>query len=46
MCFSVPCMRPDRTCRVLSTKLVIVVHNFTHQLFDQVLADRTILTAS
>jgi hypothetical protein len=31
------------TCRVFSTKLGVVVHNFTHQLFDQLLADHVIL---
>ena len=42
----VPCMRPDCTCRVFSTILRIVVHNFAHQLVDQLLADHAILPAS
>ena len=46
MRFSVPRMRPNCACRVFSTKLRIVVYNFAHQLFDQLQADRTILTAS
>jgi hypothetical protein len=41
----VPRMRPDCTCRVFSTKLGVVVHNFVHQLFDQLLSDRTLLLA-
>ncbi len=36
-------MRPDCTCRVLATKLSVIVHNFAHQLFDQMLSDRAIL---
>jgi hypothetical protein len=43
---SVPRMRPDCTCSFFSTKLGIIVHDFAHQLLDQLLADRTILTAS
>ena len=40
-----PCMRPDCTRRVFSTKLSIIVHNFTLQLFDQLLPDHAILAA-
>ena len=43
MRFSVPRMRPNCACRVFSTKLRIVVHDFMRQLLDQLLADRTIL---
>ena len=35
-----------RTCLVVPAKLRIVVHNFARQLFDQLLSDRTVLTAS
>ena len=42
---SVPCVRPDCTCSVFSTKLRIIVHNFTHQPFDQLVTDQAILTA-
>ena len=38
-------MRPDCTCCIFSTKLRIVVHDFTRQLLDQLLADHTILAA-
>ena len=38
-------MRSDCTTSVFSTKLRIIVHNFVHQLFDQLLADRSILLA-
>jgi len=30
---------------VVSTKLSVIIHNFAHQLFDQLLSDRTILAA-
>ena len=43
---SVPRMRPDFTYRMFSTKLRVIVHNFTHQLFDQLLADQAVLAAS
>jgi hypothetical protein len=39
---SVPRVRPDCSCSVFSTKLDIVVHDFAHQLFDQLLADHGI----
>ena len=42
---SVPRMRPDFTYRIFSTKLRVIVHNFTHQLFDQLLADHAVLAA-
>ena len=45
MFFSVPCMRPDYTRSVFSPKLGIVVQDFTHQLFDQLLADHAVLAA-
>ena len=41
-----PRVRPNCACRVFSTKLRIVVHDFMRQLLEQLLADRTILTAS
>ena len=44
--FSVPRVRPDSTCRVFSTILRIVVHDFARQLFDQLLADHAILAGS
>ena len=44
--FSVPCVRPNSTCRVFSTILRIVVHDFARQLFDQLLADHAILAGS
>src|SRR5215471_8400264 len=42
----VPCIRADRTCSGVATKLCIIIHNFTHQLLNHLLADRTILAAS
>jgi hypothetical protein len=42
---SVPSVRAAYTCRVVATKLSVIVHDFTHQLFDQVLADHTVLAA-
>jgi hypothetical protein len=41
----VPCIGTDCTCSGVSTKLCVIIHNFAHQLFNQLLADRTILTA-
>jgi hypothetical protein len=38
-------MRPDRTGGVFSTKLSIIVHNFPHQLFDQLPSDNAVLLA-
>ena len=42
---SVPRMRPNFTCRMFSTKLRVIVRNFAHQLFDQLLADHAVLAA-
>lgn len=42
----VPCNGPDCTCSVVATKLCVIIHNFAHQPFDQLLADRTVLAAS
>ena len=35
MRFSVPRVKPDCTCRVFSTKLRVIFHDFARQLFDQ-----------
>jgi hypothetical protein len=42
----VPCIRADCTCSSVSTKLCVIIHNFARQLFNQLLADRTVLAAS
>jgi hypothetical protein len=42
----VPCIRADCTCSGVSTKLCVIIHNFAHQLLNQLLADRTVLAAS
>ena len=34
------------THRFLLTKLCIIIHNFTHQLFDHILADAAVLSGS
>src|SRR5262245_3009354 len=44
--YLVPCSVPDCTCSVVLTKLCVKIHNFAHQPFDQLLADRTVLAAS
>ena len=38
-----PSDRAARPCHFLSPELSIIVHNFTHQLFDQLLADPAVL---
>jgi hypothetical protein len=44
--FLVPCLRPDCALRgVFMAKLSIIVHNFTHQVFDQLLSHRAVLLA-
>ncbi len=39
-------VRAALTCGFFPTKLGIIVHDFPHQLFNQLLADHAILTAS
>ena len=41
----VPGMRRDRTCRVFTPKVRVVVHNLAHQLLDHLLTDEPILLA-
>ena len=41
-----PGVRAAHTHHVLATKLCVVIHNLAHQLFDQLLADCAVLTAS
>ena len=40
-----PSLRAARPCRFFAPELGIMVHNLAHQLFDQLLSDRTILAA-
>ena len=41
----VPCNGPDCTRSVVPTKLCVIIHNFAHQPFDQLLTDRPVLAA-
>jgi hypothetical protein len=41
----VPRIGAGRTHRFLLTKLRVVIHDFTHQLFDHILAERSIPAA-
>src|SRR5271165_6802658 len=41
----VPCIGADGACSGVPTKLCVIIHNFAQQLFNQLLADRTVLTA-
>src|SRR6202011_513890 len=39
------CIRADSTCSRVPTKLCVIIYNLAHQLFNQLLADRTVLAA-
>src|SRR5271167_4746071 len=41
----VPCIGADGACSGVPTKLCVIIHNFAQQLFNQLLADRIVLTA-
>ena len=41
-----PSDRAARPCRFFAPELSIIVHDFPHQLFDQLLSDRAVLMAS